>query len=315
MPTLRRPRKGSLQFYPRKRAASFLHSVNWKTLSDTKEQGLLGFIAYKVGMATALVKDTTPKVMSSNKQVAMPVTILEVPPMRVLSVRFYKNGLPIKDVLVSNAKELKHVIKTPKAVQDLDKLAPKEFDNLTLLVYSQPKETSIKKSPDLIELAVSAANKLEFAKSMLNKDISASDVIKFKLADIRGITKGKGLQGPVKRMGLSLKSHKSEKGVRRPGSLGPWHPARVTFRAPLAGQVGMFSRITYNIQVLTQGKIAEKDINPSQGFKNYGKIKSAYVIVKGSVQGPPKRQVLITPAFRPSKVQKKQKLEFLEVLS
>ena len=37
--------------------------------------------------------------------------------------------------------------------------------------------------------------------------------------DLRAITKGKGYQGPVKRFGIGLKSHKSEKGRRAPW---PW---------------------------------------------------------------------------------------------
>jgi large subunit ribosomal protein L3 len=316
MPTGRRPRKGSLQFYPRKRAAKFIHSVNWKPVSKTvKENGLFGFITYKVGMATAIVKDATPKVMSSGKQIALPVTILEAPPMKIFSVRFYRYGLVVKEVVVSNDKELKHVVKTPKTIGDLDKSMPKEYDKITLLVYSISKQTAIKKTPDLTEIALKADNPLEFIKSLIGKEISPAEFFKYKLIDVRGVTKGKGLQGPVKRFGLSLKQHKSEKGVRRPGSLGPWHPARVTFRAPMSGQMGLFSRNIFNLQILTQAKISDKNINPEHGFKNYGKIKSSYFIVKGSVQGPPKRQILITPAFRPSKEQSKKKLEFLEVIT
>lgn len=315
MPTIKRPRKGSLQFYPRKRAAKPLHSVNWNTLSDTKEQGVLGFIAYKAGMSTALVKDTTPKVQTANKQIAIPVTILEVPPMKIFSIRFYNNNIPIKDVIVSNDKELKKIVRVPKTLKPLDSQIPQSYSNLTILAYSLPKETSIKKAPDMIEIAVSAPNKLDFVKSLIGKEILPQDVLKFKIADVRGITKGKGTQGPVKRFGLALKDHKTEKGVRRPGSLGPWHPARVTFRTPMMGQMGLFSRIIYNLHILSQGKISEKDINPKSGFPNYGRIKSSYVIVKGSVQGPPKRQVLLTPSFRPSKVQTKKKLELLEVVN
>ena len=117
-----------------------------------------------------------------------------------------------------------------------------------------------------------------------------------------------------KRHGLTLKAHKSEKGVRRPGSLAPWHPARVTFRTPMAGQLGMFSRVHYNQKVLTVNTIAEKDINKGTGFKHYGKVTSAYLIVEGSVQGPSKRQILITPSFRPTKYQAKKKYEFQELM-
>ena len=75
-----RPRRGSLQFYPRKRAAKLLPSVNWEVVPGN--DGLLGFIAYKAGMATAIVKDSTPKSMTLGKKMAVPVTILEVPPMK-----------------------------------------------------------------------------------------------------------------------------------------------------------------------------------------------------------------------------------------
>ena len=131
------------------------------------------------------------------------------------------------------------------------------------------------------------------------------------LIDVRGLTTGRGLSGPVKRYGIGLKTHKNEKGVRRPGSLGPWHPARVTFRTSQAGQLGMFSRVIYNQKILALGKIHEKDINPPEGFPHYGKIKNDYIIIKGSVQGPDKRQLLLTHPLRPTKKAKKKNFEFL----
>src|SRR3990167_1154143 len=104
MSKISRPRKGSLQFYPRKRAAKFLPRVNWTVFNSEKSGGVLGFIAYKVGMATAVVKDTTPKVLTSNKQVSVPVTILETPPIKIYSVRFYKNSKVLRDITVSHDK-------------------------------------------------------------------------------------------------------------------------------------------------------------------------------------------------------------------
>jgi ribosomal protein L3 len=58
--------------------------VNWSAI---KGEGFLGFIAYKVGMATAIVKDSTPKSMTPGKKLAIPVTFLEVPSMKIYSVR------------------------------------------------------------------------------------------------------------------------------------------------------------------------------------------------------------------------------------
>ncbi len=306
------PRHGSLQFYPRKRASRFIPSVNWSTIR-TDFSGILGFISYKVGMATAIVKNTTDKAMTTGKKIAIPVTILEVPNMKVYSVRFYKNGLVIKDIIVSNDKELKHKLKVPKQPSNLENI-PSNYEDIRLVVYSMPKQTSIKKTPDLIEIAFNAENKLEFVKSLIKKEISITDFLKEGLLDVRGLTKGKGLQGPVKRFGITLKAHKSEKGRRRPGSLAPWHPARVTFRTPMAGQLGLFSRVHYNNKIITSGNIKEKDINPKSGYKHYGKIRTSYIILNGSVQGPPKRQILLTPSFRPTKSQAKKKYEFIELI-
>ncbi|MDP1695369.1 MAG: 50S ribosomal protein L3 [archaeon] len=314
--TARRPRWGSLQFYPRKRAAKFLPSVNWSNqiAFPSKEDGILGFITYKAGMATAVVKDNTDKSMTQNKKIAIPVTILEAPDMKIFSVRFYKNNLVIKDIIVSADKELKRIVRVPKTLKSLDTELPKHYDDIRIIAYSLPKDTSIKKTPDLIELAVNSKDKLAFIRSLIGKQISLKDFLKFDLFDIRGLTRGKGLVGPVKRFGLGLKGHKSEKGVRRPGSLGPWHPARVTFRTPMAGQMGMFSRVIYNVKSINSGNIKEKNINPSQGFKHYGKIRTNYILVKGSVHGPVKRQILLTPAVRPTKESAKKKYEFLELI-
>lgn len=171
----------------------------------------------------------------------------------------------------------------------------------------------MKKKPDLSEIDISGniEEKLKLINENLKKEISISDVFeKGQLVDLRGLTKGKGFQGPVKRFGIKLKFHKSEKGRRRPGSLGPWHPARVIFRVPMAGQLGMFTRIVYNNKIIDLGKSEGKFKN----IKNFGDVKTDYILLKGSVQGPAKRQLLITSPLRETKKQKKKNFELLEVL-
>src|SRR3989344_4934927 len=122
MPTAKSPRKGSLQFWPRKRARKFLPRVNWNTISedtkDSKSRGLPGFIGYKVGMKTAIVKDNTEHSMTKGKKIAIPVTIIECPNMKIYSVRFHKNGIVKEEIistenLKSDSKELKRKIKIP----------------------------------------------------------------------------------------------------------------------------------------------------------------------------------------------------------
>ena len=307
------PRKGSLQFWPRKRASKLLPSVNWDAINSGKN--LKGFICYKVGMASAFVKDNTEHSMTKGKKIAVPVTILECPPMKVLSVRFYKNGKVAGEILAENLdKELAGVIRLPKSKSGgIDNIKITDYDDIKLIAYSEAKKTNIKKTPDVIEigLAGSLGEKLDFAKEKLNKEISAAEIFEAgQLADARGLTKGKGLTGPVKRFGITLKQHKSEKGRRRPGSLGPWHPARVTFRVPMAGQLGMFTRAVYNNKIIKVGKSDELNL---KNITNYGDVKTDYILIRGSIQGPHKRQILLTHPLRQTRKQVKKSFEFLEL--
>jgi ribosomal protein L3 len=48
--------------------------------------------------------------------------------------------------------------------------------------------------------------------------------------------------------------------------------------------------------------------------KNFGNVKTDYIIVQGSIQGPAKRQLLITSPLRKSKKQIKKNFEFIEVI-
>ncbi len=252
--------------------------------------------------------------MTKGKKITLPATIVECPELKIFSVRAYKDGRVIGEVVVSNDKELRRIVKVPKTIKKIEDLK-KEFDDLRILVYSDLKNKLFKKTSELIEVGLNGTkeDKLAFVKEKVGKGIKVSEVISGKMVDVRGVTKGRGLQGPVKRFGISLKSHKSEKGVRRPGSLGPWHPARVTFRVPQAGQTGFHTRIVYNNVVLSHGSISEKDVTPASGFHKYGKLRGDYLVLAGSIQGPTKRQLLLTKALRAPKSKLKKKYEVIEL--
>ena len=306
-------RSGSLQFYPRVRAKKVIPGVNWKPVSR-EGVNLMGFVGYKAGMISVWAKDDTEHSLTKGKKIAVPATVVECPAMRIYSVRFYKNNKVMKDLVVSNNKDLRKRVKLSKEVKVLGDET--DFEDVRVILYSGVKNIGIgKKRPDMLEIGLSGSNeeKITFIKERIGKDISILDVFPEGLVDVRGVTKGYGTQGPVRRFGIALKSHKSEKGVRRPGSLAPWHPARVTFRAPQAGQTGYQNRITYNNLILEVGKIAEKDINQKGGFEHYGVIKTDYMILKGSIPGPKKRGLVITTALRPTRFQSKKKLGVLEL--
>ena len=312
------PRKGSLQFWPRKRAKKLLPSVNWAVIPDGSAKNLKGFIAYKAGMASALVKDKSPNSMSKDKQIIIPATILECPPLKIFSIRFHKNNQVAKEILAGQFdKELKRIVKLPeKTSEKLNDIKTENYDDVSIIAYSQPKKINLKKRPDLAEIGLAGSfdEKISFVKENLNKEISVFDVFQgWQVADLRGLTKGKGFSGPVKRFGIKLRFHKTEKGQRKVGSLGPWHPARVTFRVPMAGQMGMFTRVHYNQKIISLGKTSDKPNEKLKNIKNYGDIRSDYILVAGSVQGPAKRQLLITAPLRGSKMQLKKNFEFIEL--
>jgi len=315
------PRKGSLQYWPRKRASKLLPSANWNAIySDSTSGNLKGFICYKAGMLSAAMKDNTDKSMTKGKTRIVPVTILSCPKLKIFSIRFYKYNKVAKEFLSGNFdNELKKKVKLPKKKENLkaNEIPSEGYDDVRVIVYSQVKKTGIKKKPDMTELGLTGSleEKIKFIKGNLHKDMSIQDVLKNeKIIDVRGLTTGKGLQGPVKRFGVTLKSHKSEKGRRRPGSLGPWHPSRVTYRAAMAGQLGMFSRVTYNNKIMKIGSQEElSNEDKMKNMKNFGDVKTDYVILAGSIQGPAKRSLIMTLPLRPTKKQLKKDFELLEL--
>jgi large subunit ribosomal protein L3 len=307
MPTVRRPRFGSLGYYPRKRTKRQVARV--RCWAKEKEAKLVGFAGYKVGMIHLMVTDNDPNSMTKGEEISLPGTIIECPPLKAASVRFYKktiDGLKVvSDVFAQDLdKELARKITLPKKknkkIEDV-----KDFDDLTLVIYTQPKLTGIgKKKPEMFEIAIGGTKeeKLNYAKGILGKEIKVTDVLKEgNQLDVHGITKGKGFQGPMKRFGIGRKQHKSEKGTRNPGSLGGWKgQVNIMWKIPHAGQMGYFQRLEFNKWLLKIGDNLE-EINPKGGFMKYGVVKNPYIIVKGSVAGPRKRLVRLNFAIRPHK--------------
>ncbi|MBS3149424.1 50S ribosomal protein L3 [Candidatus Woesearchaeota archaeon] len=301
-----KPRAGSLQYWPRKRARRYYPRIrSWKRTNELK---LLGFCGYKVGMTHLLVKDSNPHSATKEEQIFTPVTIIECPPLKIYSIRFYKKddyGIKaLTDILNPKLdKEISRKIKLPKKYnKKLEDIKLDGIHDIKLVVYTQPKLTKLeKKKPEIFEISIgsnSINEKLDFAKSLLDKEIKLSDYFKpGQFIDVHAVTKGKGLQGPVKRFGIQLKSHKSEKKRRAPANLGSWHPAKVSFRVPQKGQMGLHTRTMYNNLILDISNDLKK-ITPKSGFKHYGILKNDYLIIKGSIPGPHKRLIRFSDSIR-----------------
>ena len=65
--------------------------------------------------------------------------------------------------------------------------------------------------------------------------------------------------------------------------------------------------------ILKIGKIDSDNINPKQGFHKYGNIKTEYILLKGSVQGPTKRPLILTLPKRATKYKQKENYEVLSI--
>ncbi len=336
MPTTRRPRKGSLGVWPRVRTKKETPRVRTWANRNREDINLLGFAGYKAGMTTIFVTDTRKHMKRQGEKRPIPATIIECPPMRIVSVRFYgplsnvpasssrfKSSVPIvasssgvrvaAEIFAANSPHLqrtlnKHKKVTPdKAKAELKKINERlaEFTSIRLLMQTQPSLTGIgKKKPELMEIGLSGTleEQFGFAEQALGKEFTLADVFQPGMqVDIKAVTKGKGFQGTTKRFGTKIRTRKSEKNKRGAGNVGAWHPAKVLYRAPQPGKMGYHARTEYNKLILHIGTDPE-EVNLDGGFLHYGVIKNPYLILKGSVAGPTKRLIRFNVAVRPNRM-------------
>lgn len=309
-------KRGSKQFWPRVRAKNTTATVNSWASKNVKETSFLGFPGFKVGMTNIGLIDNFSHTLTKGTEINVPVTILECPPVKVLSVKLFaldeygnlqivkEISAQVKDKFLSRTIDVqKKAAKTPTVEEVISFAKENAVEDVRVKVSTAPSQTTIgKKKPEVLELGVSGSveDKINFALSKLGTDVKVSDVIKAgELMDSHAITTGKGHQGAVKRFGVKLTSHKSEKKRRHAGNVGAWTPSRVQHTIPLPGQHGYHERTEWNKWVLKVSEKAE-EINPSQGFKRYGLVKSDFLLIKGSLQGPNKRVVTLVKSIRPN---------------
>jgi len=312
MPQRRRPQRGSRAYGPRKRAQSQTPRLDsWPTVNGAPK--IQGFAGYKAGMTHAFVVDKRAKSTTSGMELQVPVTVIEVPPMKVAAVRFYESTIyGLKTVGEVWAKDLDQLLSkrlnVPKGHEEATfaKYDGMDIEDVRVIVYTQPKMVKgvPKKVPDVMELRIgggSVAERIAYAKGILGKDIGMSDFAKEgALIDVIAITKGKGFQGVTKRWGVKLLSHKNSKHRRGVANLGPKRPGYVRSTVPASGQMGYHQRTEFNKQLMKIGTEGS-EITPKGGFLNYGDVVNTYVLVHGSVPGPTKRLVRFRDATRAPK--------------
>ena len=313
------PRRGSLGFSPRKRASRMVPRVkSWPEL-DIGQPIPLAFLGYKVGMTHVYMMDDMKTSPTFGREIFVPVTIVETPPVYVAAVRAYAYDPNRGLYTVGEAwaeppaeLELNRKIKTLgsydteemlKQIEDkLDKIR-----EIRLIIASQPKLVGglSKKKPDILEVKIGGTSDINavfnYAKDKLGGIMDVREVFKAgQVIDVIGVTKGKGFQGVVKRWGVKElpRWHKHRKGSRRIGARS--HGKGVFWETPQAGQTGFHRRTEYNKRVLMIDDDGYKVV-PAGGFLHYGLVRSTYMVVQGSLPGTPKRPLVLRHPIRPPK--------------
>jgi len=299
-----RPHRSSLGFWHRVRAKRQYPRVHWKGLG---ESGFAGFPAYKAGMTHVIAIDNLKNSPTKGKKIMMPVTVLEVPAVKVIGARFYRTdayGKKAVGEVITRAADKYLKRKTVAAKKEGKKFDEyTDYDDITLIIQTQPHLIGLKKTPEVFEVGLGGSldDKKDYAKNIIDKEIKVNEVMKEGMqVDINGVTTGKGTQGSVKRHGVAIRSHKSEKTKRAAGTLAPERPRKVAWQVPQFGQMGYHNRVEYNKLIL---KISDKpeEVNIKGGFTGYGQVKGDYLLLKGSVIGPKKRMLILRKAIRPDK--------------
>ena len=282
-------------------------------------------------MTYGLAIDNRQGSLNFGKEIVIPMTVLESPPMLACALRAYTKtyeGLQTfgEAWMEQPPKDFERVISAPEKFPTEDALKKVESNldkivDLRMVLATQPRLAKrAKKKPDLIEVKVGGGaikERFEYGKKLLGTEVKLADFIKEGQAlDTIGITKGKGIQGPVKRWGIRRKFHKARKTVRQVGSIGAWTPHYVMYSVPRAGQMGFHQRTEYNKLVIKVGNDGS-EVTPKGGFLRYGVINSDYIMVKGSVPGTTNRLIVMRVASRPPPEARvpAPKLEYLNLAS
>lgn len=287
-------------------------------------------------MLHVMVKNETPKTTSFGQEISLPVTVVECPPLKVFGIRAYTTNLQTRGTRVlmevtsdktdaslgrkiksfkkkhgNEKQDSKNKTKTnsdsekksvPHTVDDLEK-QKSQIISVRLLVHTQVGLTNAgKKKPDVSEVALNGNvdEQLAFAKTKLGHELTVGDVLeKNQLIDIKAVTKGKGMQGVIKRHRVKMQRHKA-KNTRTVGAISPWHPPTVMWTVARPGQMGYHNRTEFNKRVVQIANPKQTNVTPKGGFSHYGVLQNDFVLITGSIAGPAKRCVALRPAVRPA---------------
>jgi large subunit ribosomal protein L3 len=250
---------------------------------------MLGFPAFKAGTVHVITVDDRAKTPNFGKPLYNMSSVLAAPEAEVVGLRVYahENG---QDMTLADLKKGSETTS--------EKLPLEKASKVAALVSCIPRDVGLsQKKPVVMEVGVSGGGlkeQADYVFGLLGKKVKVGDVFKPGMyVDVLGITKGKGVEGPITRFGVKRKQHKSRKTVRAVGVIGPWHPAAVQYTIARMGQMGFHQRTETGKRVLLVGSASESPITPAGGFQHFGEVKGDYAVIRGSVPGPARRFVMV----------------------
>jgi large subunit ribosomal protein L3e len=220
--------------------------------------------------------------------------------------RFYKNWYSSKKMaFTSYVKNYRKKNKKQTIDKDLAKIR-RVCTVVRLLCHTQVRKLHLRqKKAHLMEIQINGGTvpeKVDFGVGLFEKPIPVTSVFEEnEMIDIIGITKGKGFEGVTTRWGTTRLPRKTHKGLRKVACIGAWHPSRVQWSVPRAGQNGFHHRTEINKKIYRIGKagdknsastavdLTEKSITPMGGFPHYGIINEDFLMIKGATAGVKKR--------------------------
>jgi len=337
-----------LGFLPRKRSRTIRGRVRSFPKDDpSKPPHFTAFLGYKAGM-THIVRDLDKLGSKMHKrEVVEAVTIIETPPLIVIGLvgyvetpqglrclrtvwaqhlsddarrRFYKRWYRSKRKAFT--KYSKKWVDKKSEIEDDIATIKKYCQVVRALVQTQIRKTGVKaKKAHIAEIQINGGtteDKVKFVEGLLERQVAIDGVFaQDELVDTIGVNKGKGFKGVVSRWGVKKLPRKTHKGLRKVACIGAWHPARVAWTVPRAGQKGFHHRTEVNKKIYRIGKgvrteggkevhnnaatefdLTQKSITPIGGFVHYGFVREDYLMLKGTVQGSRKRIITLRKSLQ-----------------
>jgi len=270
------------------------------------------------------------------KEVVEAVTILECPPLiivglvgyietprglRTLSTvwashlndevlrRFYKNWYRSKKKAFTRYAKQYAENKEKTIDREIARIK-KHCSIVRVIAHTQVRKIKLRqKKAHLMEIQVNGGTvdaKVDFALSLFEKQVAIDTVFaENEMIDVISVTKGHGYEGVTTRWGTTRLPRKTHKGLRKVACIGAWHPSKVQFSVPRAGQHGFHHRTEINKKIYKIGKgtdkgnaktefdVTDKAITPLGGFPHYGQVNEDYVMLKGCIAGVRKRVITL----------------------